>query len=177
MACHYTEYVERKARPFQPPNVTISQLRAVIPPYLFRKCTVKGLAYVARDVAMIVGLYYVTRFIDPLCESLSPDNSRLSSALKVLLWMAYWFWQGICCAGIWVIGEPYLSPKTRQAQLCIASRSGHEAGHMCLSPHVWANHVIGFFVHTSLFAPYFSWRASHIHHHKSTNSMEHDEHF
>jgi len=51
---------------------------------------------------------------------------------------------------------------------------GHECGHQAFAPSAWVNDAVGCILHTSLIAPYWSWKHSHAQHHANTNSMEHD---
>ena len=91
------------------------------------------------------------------------------------MWSTYWFFQGL----------------TGGAIFCI----GHDAGHGTLSDYQWVNHTIGYFAHTFILAPYYSWRHSHHLHRKffessdtvrlnqhttadkTTGSMERDENY
>ena len=37
----------------------------------------------------------------------------------------------------------------------------HEAGHSAFSPQVWVNDAVGWFFHSLLLVPYFSWKYTH----------------
>ena len=62
--------------------------------------------------------------------------------------------------------------------LCTNSRlMSLKADHGNLSPVYWINHTIGFLVHSWVLLPYFSWRITHLRHHRHNGSMEMDEAF
>ncbi|GJZ09534.1 delta(12)-fatty-acid desaturase FAD2-like protein [Tanacetum coccineum] len=72
-------------------------------------------------------------------------------------WPIYWILQGSVQMGLWVIG--------------------HDCGHQAFSDYPWLNDTIGYFLHTKMLAPYFSWKYSHRRHHSNTASLDHDESF
>ncbi|KAF9003035.1 delta-12 fatty acid desaturase [Cyathus striatus] len=154
------EYVQRTKTPFKPTNVTISEVHSVIPKDLYRKSTIKGLGYTARDISFAFAVYKLGRCIDPFNHTLTDVygfSSGTTTVVKWLLWGLYWYWQGVILAGWW----------------CIA----HEAGHGTISSYGWVNHAVGFTLHTFVLVPYYSWRSTHHAHHKATMSIERDEHY
>ncbi len=52
---------------------------------------------------------------------------------------------------------------------------GHECGHKSYIKQYWLGHIIGFFSHTVLLIPYFSWIYSHAWHHRYTNHISKGE--
>lgn len=74
--------------------------------------------------------------------------------LRVAAWVIYGFVQGLICTGLWILG--------------------HEAGHGAFSKYSLLNDVVGFFTHSSLMVPYYSWKFSHHRHHMFTGHMEKD---
>jgi fatty acid desaturase len=70
---------------------------------------------------------------------------QATNAVRVSLWIFYWFWQSITFIGIWCLG--------------------HETGHDGLSQYRFVNNLIGTVLHTFLLVPYFSWRRTHSNHH------------
>lgn len=50
-----------------------------------------------------------------------------------------------------------------------------QAGHNNVSQNKWVNHGVGMVSHSFLFLPYFSWRITHLRHHKTAGSMELEE--
>ncbi|KAK0220561.1 fatty acid conjugase [Armillaria fumosa] len=88
---------------------------------------------------------------------LTPYIPLAPAVLHFPLWVAYWWCQGIVLAGWW----------------CLA----HEAGHGTISQYAWVNHIVGYFLHTAILAPYYAWRETHRKHHKATMSVERDENY
>ncbi|KAJ7155454.1 delta-12 fatty acid desaturase [Mycena crocata] len=154
------EFEKRKNTPFSPPKITLTEVRLVVPKHLFKKNTVKGCSYVARDLICAFLLYKLGWLIDSFSHALverlgiSPLAGQM---VKWFLWCSYWYAQGIILAGWW----------------CMA----HEAGHGTLSDYKWVNHVIGYTLHSFLLTPFYAWRLSHHAHHKATMSVERDENY
>ncbi|KAK0478816.1 delta-12 fatty acid desaturase [Armillaria novae-zelandiae] len=88
------EYARRANTPFIPPNITLAELHAALPPHVFKKSTARGLSYVARDVVCALILYRLSSFI-PLAPAV----------LRFPLWAAYWWCQGIVLAGWWCLAH------------------------------------------------------------------------
>ncbi|KAF8344412.1 delta-12 fatty acid desaturase [Amanita rubescens] len=153
------EYQRRLTKPFKPTNVTLAEIRAVVPQHLFQKSTLKGLYYAARDLLCVIAFYEFGVRIDPFSAWFAHKVKvhTVAIAVKWTLWALYWYWQGVAFAACW----------------CLS----HEAGHGNLSPHAWINHTIGFTFHTAVLAPYFAWRSSHRAHHQATMSIERDENY
>ncbi|PPQ70653.1 hypothetical protein CVT26_010075 [Gymnopilus dilepis] len=162
------EYEARKRRgKFTPPVVSLKQLRHAIPPHLFRKSTARSLAYLLRHFAIMCIFYRLATRIDAFTASMvfspaSPASQLLYSLVRPSLWTLYWGWQGITFAGLWCLAG---GCKLMTGQ----------AGHNALSPYPLINAIIGITVHTLVLTPYYSWRITHSHHHKSTNNIERDE--
>ena len=141
------EYMKRTQTPYRPTQVrshpselccvltsgqvTLSELHSVVPRHLWHKSTIKGLSYVARDIACAFLVYRLGWKIEPsvnyALEQLGVP-SYLGLVLKWSLWGLYWHLQGVILAGWW----------------CLA----HEAGHGTISRHTWINHCVGFILHT-----------------------------
>ncbi|KAJ7504425.1 delta-12 fatty acid desaturase [Mycena galericulata] len=154
------EFEQRKRTPFSPPKVTLAEVRSAVPKHLFEKNTARGCLYVARDLICAFVVYKLGWLIDSSSSTLVPRFGIpliASVLIKWVLWILYWYAQGIILAGWW----------------CMA----HEAGHGTLSNHNWINHVVGFSLHSFLLTPFYSWRASHHAHHKATMSIERDENY
>ncbi|KAF7356604.1 Delta-12 fatty acid desaturase protein [Mycena venus] len=154
------EYLKRRDSPFSPPDVTYKELRAVIPPELYDKSTLKGLFYFVQDVATVCALYALCLRIDAVSENLTLKlelSYPISMAFYSSLWVAYWVSQSIAMAGCWCLG--------------------HEAGHGNISKYAAINDVLGYFLHTCLLTPYFAWKSSHHTHHKTVGSVERDENY
>ncbi|KAK3334241.1 fatty acid desaturase-domain-containing protein [Cercophora scortea] len=123
----------------------IQTIRDSIPADCFVQDTGTSLAYLARDVAMILsfgwlGLTFVPQIQDPI--------------VRTLAWIAYGYIQGLFCTGLWILA--------------------HECGHGAFAPSQRLNDVVGWFAHSALMVPYFSWKFSHHRHHRFTGHMEKD---
>ena len=132
---------------FQIPDFTIKQIRDAIPAHCFERSGARGLAYVARDVASLAITFYLFH------NYLTPENVP-STAVRGVLWAVYTFVQGLFGTGLWVLA--------------------HECGHQSFSPSKTLNDTVGWFCHSALLVPYFSWKISHGKHHKATGHMERD---
>lgn len=154
------EYRQRQATPFRPTKLTLEQVRAVIPQEAFQKSTSKAMHYVIRDIICAVLVYKLSFYIDPLSKQVATKYGFppiLASAFSWCLWAIWGYCQGITLTSWWVLA--------------------HEAGHGNLFPSKIMNHLVGFPLHTFLLVPYFSWRSTHLAHHKATASVEKDQHF
>ncbi|KAI7087508.1 putative delta-12 desaturase [Hortaea werneckii] len=132
---------------FKLPDYTIKDIRDAIPKHCFERSGLRGLSYVARDVALMAGTFYL---FNTYC---TPANVP-SYALRAALWTGYTFLQGLFGTGLWVLA--------------------HECGHQSFSPSKTLNDTVGWFAHSALLVPYFSWKISHGKHHKATGNMERD---
>lgn len=123
----------------------INTLRKAIPKKCFESSATISLAYLVRDVILIGAFGWAAATFIPRIDDFS---------LRTAAWIAYGFIQGLICTGLWILG--------------------HEAGHGAFSQHKRLNDVVGFFAHSALMVPYFSWKFSHHRHHKYTGNMEKD---
>lgn len=132
---------------FEIPDYTIKQLRDAIPAHCFERSAVTGLLYVARDIACLATTFYVFH------NYVTPETVP-SYAARTALWTLYTFMQGLFGTGLWVLA--------------------HECGHQSFSPSKTINDTVGWFCHSALLVPYFSWKISHGKHHKATGNIERD---
>jgi omega-6 fatty acid desaturase (delta-12 desaturase) len=132
---------------FQIPDFTIKQIRDAIPPHCFERSGLRGLSYVARDLACLASVFYLFH------NYVTPETVP-SAPARAALWGVYAFVQGLFATGIWVLA--------------------HECGHQSFSTSKTLNDTVGWILHSSLLVPYFSWKISHGKHHKSTGHMERD---
>ena len=132
---------------FKLPDYTIKEIREAIPKHCFERSAVRGLSYVARDMASLATVFYL---FNTHC---TPEYVP-SYPLRVVLWAAYTFVQGLFGTGLWVLA--------------------HECGHQSFSPSKTLNDTVGWVLHSALLVPYFSWKISHGKHHKATGHMERD---
>jgi omega-6 fatty acid desaturase (delta-12 desaturase) len=132
---------------FQIPDYTIKQLRDAIPAHCFERSGLRGLGYVARDIASLAATFYLFH------NYVTPETVP-SMAVRAALWAGYTFVQGLFGTGLWVLA--------------------HECGHQSFSPSKTLNDTVGWICHSALLVPYFSWKISHGKHHKATGHMERD---
>ncbi|KAG6896788.1 hypothetical protein C0992_006061 [Termitomyces sp. T32_za158] len=87
------EYEARKHKgTFTPPNVSLRDIHAVVPPELFHRSTVKSLCYIARHLAFTFGFYYLATQINNAARFMS-DAPIMQQFIRGMLWMLYWGWQ------------------------------------------------------------------------------------
>jgi omega-6 fatty acid desaturase (delta-12 desaturase) len=132
---------------FEIPDFTIKQIRDVIPAHCFQRSGLRGLAYVARDMACLAAVFYV------YYNYVTPENIP-SKPMRVGLWAFYTFVQGLFGTGLWVLA--------------------HECGHQSFSSSKVLNDTVGWVLHSALLVPYFSWKISHGKHHKATGHLDRD---
>lgn len=132
---------------FELPDFTVNDIRNAIPKHCYERSAVRGLGYVARDIASLAITFYLfNRFV-------TPENIP-STPVRFVLWAFYTFVQGLFGTGLWVLS--------------------HECGHQAFSESKILNDTIGWVCHSALLVPYFSWKISHGKHHKATGNMERD---
>lgn len=96
-------------RPFVPPTVTLKQVHDAVPKHLLRKDPFRSASYVIRDVLLCAVFFGFAMTIEPLL--LSNFGGRLLLAtwqiplIRAVLWLTYWWWQGLAFAGFFCIGE------------------------------------------------------------------------
>lgn len=132
---------------FQIPDYTIQEIRDAIPAHCYQRSASRGLAYVARDVALLGTTFYIFH------NYVTPDTIA-STPLRAALWGIYTFVQGLFGTGLWVLA--------------------HECGHQSFSASKTLNDTVGWICHSVLLVPYFSWKISHGKHHKATGNLERD---
>ncbi|KAJ3497868.1 hypothetical protein NLG97_g1563 [Lecanicillium saksenae] len=134
------------ASPAAPPVYPdINTLRQAIPKHCFQPSVLKSMSYLVRDVILIgTAGWAAVRYIPSIEDAV----------LRAAAWVAYGFVQGLICTGLWILG--------------------HEAGHGAFSKYPLLNDIVGFFTHSSLMVPYYSWKFSHHRHHMFTGHMEKD---
>ncbi|KAK5115144.1 Oleate hydroxylase fah12 [Meristemomyces frigidus] len=132
---------------FNLPDYTINDIRNAIPKHCFERSAIRGLSYVARDMATLAAVFYV---FNTFC---TPEYVP-SYPLRAALWAGYTFVQGLVGTGLWVLA--------------------HECGHQSFSPSKTLNDTVGWICHSALLVPYFSWKISHGKHHKATGNMDRD---
>ncbi|OCK80358.1 delta(12) fatty acid desaturas-like protein [Lepidopterella palustris CBS 459.81] len=132
---------------FEIPDFTIKQIRDAIPKHCFERSAIRGLGYVARDIASLAITFYIfNKYVTP--ETIASKPARGA------LWALYSVLQGLFGTGLWVMA--------------------HECGHQAFSPSKTLNDTVGWICHSALLVPYFSWKISHSKHHKATGNLERD---
>ena len=143
----YGKLTDTYGNQFQVPDYSVNDIRNAIPKHCYERSGVRGLSYVARDIASLATVFYLTN------RFLTPENVP-STALRAGLWFLYTVVQGLFGTGLWVLA--------------------HECGHQSFSPSKVLNDTTGWICHSLLLVPYFSWKISHGKHHKATGHMERD---
>ncbi|TFK67567.1 hypothetical protein BDN72DRAFT_879552 [Pluteus cervinus] len=154
------EYNARLKKPFAPPTVTLKDVHNAVPKDLLKRNPLKATAYVLRDITFTLLLFKFAASITPWEQGNFGGyipSGWLRSLVTSVLWLAYWWFQGLVWAGLFCLG--------------------HDAGHGSLYENKTLNNLIGFTLHTWLLIPYYSWRSTHHAHHKATSSMERDENY
>lgn len=134
-----------KIRPGPAEYPDINTLRNAIPAHCFQPSLWISCSYLARDILFIAALAYAAITFIPQVQH---------PLLRTAAWIVYGFVQGLTCTGLWILA--------------------HECGHGAFSLHTRVNNVIGWFAHSFLLVPYFSWKFSHARHHRFTGHMEKD---
>lgn len=132
---------------FKIPDYTMKDIREAIPKHCFERSAATGLYYVARDIVLLSTTFFLfNKFCTPEYVPSYP--------LRTAGWALYTVLQGLFATGLWVLA--------------------HECGHQSFSPSKTLNDTVGWFCHSALLVPYFSWKISHGKHHKATGNMERD---
>ncbi|PBP19157.1 Delta(12) fatty acid desaturase [Diplocarpon rosae] len=143
----YGTLLDTYGNKFELPDYTVNDIRNAIPKHCYERSGLRGLAYVGRDIASLATTFYLfNRF-------LTPENVP-STSVRAALWFVYSVIQGLFGTGLWVLA--------------------HECGHQSFSTSKVLNDTTGWFCHSALLVPYFSWKISHGKHHKATGNMERD---
>ncbi|KAL3264748.1 hypothetical protein ABHI18_000453 [Aspergillus niger] len=129
-------------------KVTVDDLRRAVPEYCFTPSLFWSCFYLFRD------LVYSGILLIALYQLLQTSAVRNSSLLYYLTVNVYGVCQGIVWTGLWVIA--------------------HDCGHSAFSRRSVLNDSVGFVLHSSLLAPYFSWKSTHRRHHIYANHIEKD---
>ncbi|KAE9381679.1 putative Delta(12) fatty acid desaturase [Stipitochalara longipes BDJ] len=143
----YGKLLDTYGNEFELPDFTVNDIRNAIPKHCFERSGLRGLSYVARDVASLATTFFLyNKFV-------TPENIP-STPIRAALWVLYSVIQGLFGTGLWVLA--------------------HECGHQSFSPSKVLNDTTGWICHSALLVPYFSWKISHGKHHKATGNMERD---
>ncbi|RMJ22421.1 fatty acid desaturase [Aspergillus sp. HF37] len=144
---HRSKMVDTYGNDFRLPNYTIKQIRDAIPAHCYKRSGAIGLYYVARDLLSLAAVFF-------LFHNYVTPQTVPSTPARVALWSLYTVVQGLFGTGLWVLA--------------------HECGHQAFSPSKMLNDTVGWFCHSFLLVPYFSWKISHGKHHKATANLGRD---
>jgi len=122
-------------------EITKRSVRESIPEHCFKRSYFLSLSHLVWDLAVVVVSAYMVLYAVDV----------LPSAATPFAWLFYWWYQGLTCTGLWVLA--------------------HECGHGGFTDSRLVNDTVGFFLHSSLLTPYFSWAITHAKHHHYTNHM------
>lgn len=126
---------------------SLADIRAAIPPELFKANIPLSWYYIARDVCLFAAVGGAAH----VALSVVGENV----ALRVAIALAYIVVQGAVGFGLWVIG--------------------HECGHYgYFGDGHPLNDPVGYVLHSFFCDPYHSWRVTHATHHRYTNHKELD---
>jgi omega-6 fatty acid desaturase (delta-12 desaturase) len=143
----YGKLLDTYGNEFELPDFTVNDIRNAIPKRCFERSGLRGLGYVARDIASLATTFFLfNRFVTP--------ETIPSTPIRAALWALYTIIQGLFGTGLWVLA--------------------HECGHQSFSPSKILNDTTGWICHSALLVPYFSWKISHGKHHKATGHMDRD---
>lgn len=127
------------------PIPDVKTMRDAIPAHCFERSMIRSFSYVIRDLVIVSGLFASAVWF-----------SRLDAPLymAVPFWALYSFVTGCFFTGLWILA--------------------HDCGHDSFSSNLAVNGVTGWFLHSMLMVPFFSWKFSHARHHRYHNHMEKD---
>jgi omega-6 fatty acid desaturase (delta-12 desaturase) len=127
------------------PIPDVKTLKDAIPAKCFERSMIRSFSYVIRDLIVVSSLFYSAVWLSNLDAPL---------VVTVPLWAFYSFVQGCFFTGLWILA--------------------HDCGHDSFSANLTVNAVTGWFLHSMLMVPFFSWKFSHARHHRYHNHMEKD---
>jgi omega-6 fatty acid desaturase (delta-12 desaturase) len=123
----------------------VKTMRDAIPAKCFERSMVRSFSYVVRDLVAVSLLFY---------SAVQLARADLPWTLSAPLWTVYGFVTGLFFTGLWILA--------------------HECGHDSFSANLAVNATTGWFLHSMLLVPFFSWKFSHSRHHRYANHMEKD---
>ncbi|KAJ7507864.1 fatty acid desaturase-domain-containing protein [Mycena galericulata] len=136
---------------FNVPKWTTEEIRRALPPSVFKHRPSVALATLARDLIM------AALFLWAMVSLKKTSTERGFLMPMPMIWPIYWWFQGLVFTGLWVIG--------------------HECAHESFLPYKRACVIIGFGLHSLLWTPHLSWKATHRIHHHYHGHMVHDQHW
>nr|BCB67647.1 delta12 desaturase [Parietichytrium sp.] len=126
---------------------SVKELRDAVPKHCFERSALKSTFFLLRDAAFVAAFGYLAY------NTLSMDLTLVN----LFLWGVYAVCQGTIMTSLWVVG--------------------HECGHYAYSSSNFINDFVGFFTHSALLVPYFSWQRTHkVHHAKCNHLLDGESH-
>ncbi|KAK1356534.1 Omega-6 fatty acid desaturase, endoplasmic reticulum isozyme 2 [Heracleum sosnowskyi] len=135
--------------PYLKPPFTLSEVKKAIPPHCFERSVLRSFSHLVFDITMSFCLYSIFARYVITAESVA------SKTFFLIKWIIYSLLQGCVISRLWAIG--------------------HECGHYAFSEYKWLDDTVGYFVHSFLLFPYFSFKYSHRRHHSKTGSLHQEE--
>jgi acyl-lipid omega-3 desaturase len=137
--------------PGAPPPFGLAEIRAAIPKHCWVKDPWRSMAYVLRDVVVVLGL--------------AAAAARLDSWL---VWPLYWAAQGTMFWALFVLGHDWYAPCSGLPCCCFSWKlwtlvfdlcrmSAVCSGHGSFSNNPKLNSVVGHILHSSILVPYHGW--------------------
>ena len=149
-------------------EITKRSLRECIPAHCFVRSYAHSLGHLAWDLAMVATAFFAVHYA----------SGVLPFYLVPVAWLGYWWYQGLTCTGLWVLGTRAFFPPHRRPRLfspahppLLSLSAAHECGHGGFTDSRLVNDAVGFVLHSALGSPYFSWAITHAKHHHYTNHM------
>ncbi|ODV95766.1 hypothetical protein PACTADRAFT_49219 [Pachysolen tannophilus NRRL Y-2460] len=130
---------------FKVPDYTIKDILSAIPKHCYERRLWQSLHYVVRDILACVILSKIGFTLIPMVEN---------QLVRFVLWGVLSYSIGLFYFGLWILA--------------------HECGHGAFSDYTSVNDTVGWFLHSYLLVPYFSWKFSHSKHHKATGHLTRD---
>jgi omega-6 fatty acid desaturase (delta-12 desaturase) len=122
----YGKLLDTYGNEFELPDFTVNDIRNAIPKHCFERSGLRGLSYVARDIASLATTFFLfNKFV-------TPENIP-STPIRSALWFLYTVVQGLFGTGLWVLA--------------------HECGHQSLSPSIILNVTTGWLCHSARLVP------------------------
>jgi len=126
-------------------QVTLQDIRRAMPKKYFECNTLTSISYFLVNLALslvllLVAIYYFESLSSPFFE---------------IAWLSYFFLQGKCFWGFFLLG--------------------HDCGHKAFSKNRLINDGVGLLVHSFLLLPYEQWKFTHRNHHRYCGHIDKDE--
>ena len=112
---------------------TLVELKRILPKHCFVGDPIRSLSFAVKDLAIVAATYGFMMFLN--------YNLPEDSGFRVLMWLAYWFFQGTMFWALFVVA--------------------HDCGHGSFSGNSILNDTVGNILNTFILVPYYAWKLSH----------------